>query len=203
MAQEDETTILQGWLDRLRAGDDRAREQLLESSNERLARLARKLLRGSPGVRRWEQTDDVLQNALLRLDRALKAVVPPTSRDYFRLAAAMIRRELIDLARHHFGPEGGGAHHASLGGDEVASGDAPGPSDRTQDPAQLASWTEFHEQVDALDEEDRELFDLLWYQGLSQPEAARILGLTERQVRHRWVKARLRLAGLLGGELPE
>src|SRR5262245_64782591 len=105
MAQDDATTILQGWLDRLRAGDDRAREQLLESSNERLARLARKLLRDSPGVRRWEQTDDVLQNALLRLDRALKAVVPPTSRDYFRLAAAMIRRELIDLARHHFGPE--------------------------------------------------------------------------------------------------
>ena len=54
----------------------------------------------------------------------------------------------------------------------------------------------------SLEDEDREIFDLLWYQGLTQVEAARILGLSERQVNRRWMAARLRLADALGGQLP-
>ena len=61
------TTRIQLRLDRLRAGDASARDELLTMACERLRRLARKMLRGYPGVRRWEQTDDVLQNATLRL----------------------------------------------------------------------------------------------------------------------------------------
>ena len=82
-------------------------------STERLTRIAAKMLKGYPGVARWEQGDDVAQNALIRLDRALRAVTPPTARDFFRLAAAQVRRELIDLARHYYGPRGLGAHHAT------------------------------------------------------------------------------------------
>ena len=39
-------------------------------------------------------------------------------------------------------------------------------------PIHLADWTEFHEQVDALTDEHREVFNLLWYQDLTQAEAA-------------------------------
>ena len=57
-------------LDRLRACDASARDELLNLAYHRLSRLAHKMLCGYPGVRRWEQTDDVLQNAMVRLCRA-------------------------------------------------------------------------------------------------------------------------------------
>ena len=198
----DDTTAIQGLVDRLRAGDDAAREALLGCAGDRLRRLARKMLKGYPGVGRWEQTDDVLHNALVRLDRALKSVAPPTALDFFRLAAAQIRRELIDLARHYHGPEGLGAHHLTGAGGDDPKRSADEPSDPTGDPARLAAWTEFHRQIEALGDEDRALFDLLWYQGLTQPEAAAVLGVSERTVNRRWIAARLKLSEALGGQLP-
>ena len=44
------------------------------------------MLRDYPRVGRWEQTDDVLQNALLRLWRALEDVRPATAREPTREA---------------------------------------------------------------------------------------------------------------------
>ena len=44
---------------------------------------------------------------------ALNDVKPALLRDFYRLAAVQVRRELIDLARHYYGPQGHGAHHAS------------------------------------------------------------------------------------------
>ncbi len=199
------TTRIQSRLDRLRAGDDSARDELLTVACERLGRLARKMLRSYPGVGRWEQTDDVLQNATMRLCRALDQVKPETVRSFINLAAVQIRRELIDLARHYDGPQGQGRHHASRAGREGDVASAPGPperADETDDPARLAGWTEFHERAGALPDPEREVFDLLWYQGLSQAEAADLLGVTERVVKYRWRSARLRLHELLGGRLP-
>ena len=205
LAHADQTTIIQGWIDRLRQGDDCAGAALLDCATARLARLARKMLKGYPGVGRWEQTDDVLQNALIRLDRALKTVAPPTARDFFRLAAAQIRRELIDLARRYSGPEGLGAHHSTCAGSDSPDGSRAGarePSDTTHEPGRLAAWTEFHRRIEGLPEEDREVFDLLWYQGLTQAEAATVLGVAERTVNRRWIAARLRLNQALAGRLP-
>jgi RNA polymerase sigma factor (sigma-70 family) len=205
LARADQTTVIQGWIDRLRSGDDSARAALLDCACDRLARLARKMLKGYPGVARWEQTDDVLQNALIRLDRALTAVAPPTARDFFRLAAAQIRRELIDLARRYSGPEGPVAHHSArrrAGDTEGSPGSVGEPSDATHDPGRLAVWTEFHRRIEGLADADREVFDLLWYQGLTQAEAASVLGLSERQVNRRWIAARLELSEALGGQMP-
>jgi RNA polymerase sigma-70 factor (ECF subfamily) len=204
MLPDDRTTVIQGWIDRLLAGDETAREALLECACGRLSRLARRMLKGYPGVARWEQTDDVLQGALLRLDRALSTITPSTARDFFCLAAAQIRRELIDLARRHSGPEGWGAHHASQAGriESDARADVLEPSDFTDDPARLMDWTEFHRQVDALEDDEREVFDLLWYHGMTQAQAAKILGVTERTVKRRWLAARLALSDALDGEPP-
>lgn len=205
MPRTDQTMIIQGWIDRLRDGDEFARAALLDCAGDRLTRLARKMLKGYPGVGRWEQTDDVLQNALVRLDRALKAVAPPTVRGFFRLAAVQIRRELIDLARRYSRLEGLGAHRWTGDGSnspDSSSADSSEPSDTTYEPGRLAAWTEFHHRIEGLSEDDREVFDLLWYQGLTQAEAAVVLGVAERTVNRRWIAARLNLHRALGGQAP-
>ncbi|WP_165234916.1 RNA polymerase sigma factor [Aquisphaera insulae] len=200
MAEGDSIQI-QGWLDRLGAGEAGAREALIACAVERLGSLTRRMLRDYPSVRRWEQTDDVFQNAAMRLYRALGSVLPPTARDFYRLAAAQIRRELIDLARRHQGPEGLGRRHESW----AQAGESAAPPDlaaESTDPSGLASWTEFHGQVDALESDQREVFDLLFYQGLSQDEAAALLGVSDRTIKRRWQEARLALFAKLGGKMP-
>jgi RNA polymerase sigma factor (sigma-70 family) len=200
----DRTTQIQLRLERLGAGDGSARDELLTIAGDRLSRLARKMLKSFPGVRRWEQTDDVLQNATMRLYRALECSAPESPRSFFNLAAVQIRRELIDLARHYYGPRGMGAHHASnLPGprDDSAVPQHAGGRD-TYDPSRLAAWTEFHAQIDALPDQEKEVFNLIWYQELSQAEVATLLGVTERVVKYRWRSARIKLHEMLDGRLP-
>lgn len=67
-------TLTQNLLDRIAAGDNLARETLISHYMERLRRLASVMLRGRAAVRRWEDTDDVLQNTLVRLNRALQVM---------------------------------------------------------------------------------------------------------------------------------
>jgi len=74
-----QTAHIQACLDRLSGGDEAARAELLGCACERLRNLARKMLRGFPKVHRWEQTDDVLQNAALRLHRTLQQLPVATS----------------------------------------------------------------------------------------------------------------------------
>jgi RNA polymerase sigma-70 factor (ECF subfamily) len=199
------STQIQLRLDRLRTGDEVARDELVKIACQRLSRLAQKMLRSYPGVRRWEQTDDVLQNAAMRLYRALDVVKPASVRSFLNLAGVQIRRELIDLARHYNGPRGQGRHHARQGrsDDSRAVARPRDPISDSDDPARLVDWTEFHDQVETLPAEEKEVFDLLWYQGLSQAEVAALLGVTERVVRYRWRAARLKLHERLGGRLIE
>ena len=109
------TAVLQRWLEQLQHGQEadfaEARDALLNHASDRLEALTRRMLRNFPRLRRWEQTGDVLQNAVLRLHRSLATIRPESARQFYGLAAAQIRRELIDLSRHHFGPEGAAAHH--------------------------------------------------------------------------------------------
>jgi RNA polymerase sigma factor (sigma-70 family) len=167
------STQIQLRLGFLPADDKTARDELLRVAYERLSRLARKMLQSYPGVRRWAQTEDILQSAALRLWRSLEQVRPESVRGFISLAAVQTRRELIDLARYYDGLQGSGRHRAGRIGSD-GSGDTPGPPDPgsdTDDPARLADWTEFHDQVEALPGEEKEVFDLLWYQGLPQDGA--------------------------------
>jgi RNA polymerase sigma-70 factor (ECF subfamily) len=202
---EASTTRLQGWIDRMRAGEPGARDELLNHACERLRRLTRKMLQDFARVRHWEDTDDVLQNALLRLWRALEAVPVASVQEFFRLAAAQIRRELIDLARHYYGPQGPGAKHATKGGGKSPESTPPPAYEKpttTHEPGDLARWSEFHERIEALPDKEREVVDLLWYQGLTQAEAAGVLGISVPTVKRRWLAARLRLQEALHGDLP-
>ena len=51
-AESNQSVLIQGWLDRLRGGDEGARGELLRCACERLRNLARKMLRAYPNVRR-------------------------------------------------------------------------------------------------------------------------------------------------------
>jgi RNA polymerase sigma factor (sigma-70 family) len=196
-----QTTEARDLLDRLRAGDNSARDRLIELAQGRFVALARAMLRRYPHVRRWEQTDDLLQAALLRLHRSLAEVRPEGVKHFDRLAAVQIRRELIDLARHYQGPEGLGAnHHTDGAGPDSRLGQV---AERLGKPETLEAWSAFHEAVDRLPEEERQIMDLLWYRGLTHAQAAETLDVATKTVQRRWVSARLMIRNALHGERPE
>jgi RNA polymerase sigma factor (sigma-70 family) len=193
-----QTTEAGDLLDRLRAGDDSARDRLIALAQGRFVALARAMLRRYPHVRRWEETDDLLQAALIRLHRGLAVVRPEDVAHFDNLAATQIRRELIDLARSYHGPEGIGANHHTDGIDpggrlaRVAEDDGM--------PGSLEEWTAFHEAVDRLPEEERQVMDLLWYRGLTHAQAAETLGVATKTIQRRWASTRLMIRDALKGE---
>lgn len=192
---------LERMVERLKAGDETARDELIRNSWDRLRRLAKKMLGDFPAVRRWEETDDVFQRSTVRLWEALKVVTPENTRHYFNLAALQVRRELIDLSRNLNGPQGINTNQDSVDGAETGQAAGSDGTD-TYDSNRLAVWTEFHESIDKLDEEDREVFQLIWYQGLRQNMVAELLGLSQKTVSRRWQSSRRRIYELLGGQLP-
>src|ERR1700752_2967339 len=112
--EADSTTQLQNLIDRINAGDCKAREELIGRACERLRRLTAKILQDYRRLRRFEDEDDVLQNVVLRLMRRLRAVSVTSVADFFYLAAREIRLELIDLARRYYGPSGQGTKEQEL-----------------------------------------------------------------------------------------
>ena len=178
---------LQISLDRLQAGDESARDELIHYSCERLKSLARKMMRPFGRLYRWEETDDVFQDAMLRLHRCLEDVRPESVAQFFGLAATQIRRTLLDMARRYYGPEGPGTHgHVNIG--------------ESNEPANPGQWVEFYEVLDTLPEDERAVVDLLWFEGLTQAEAAVALGVNERTIRRRWYSARYFLHKVLRHE---
>src|SRR5437016_4736692 len=90
----DRNTVLQNWLDRLKGGDEQARHELLKHAYSRLAVLARRKLKQ---FERRENTDFVLHEGLLRLEKALQQVRPDTVLQFFALASKHMRWVLLNL----------------------------------------------------------------------------------------------------------
>jgi RNA polymerase sigma factor (sigma-70 family) len=200
---EGNTTQLQGLLDLAAKGDDDAYGELIARASDRLLKLTSRMLRNYPHLRRWEQTDDVFQNAALRLYRSLQNLQPDSMRSFMGLATLEIRRELIDLIRHHFGPHGAAGKHHSDGGGSSSDGsvirNTPAPSG---EPDSLEAWSQFHETVDQLPEEEREVFQLVWYGGLQQQEIAALLSVSVPTVQRRLYRARQIIGATLHHEQP-
>jgi RNA polymerase sigma-70 factor (ECF subfamily) len=194
-----DTFQLHDYLDRYRAGDRAATDAFLRRVCGRMERLARSMLRSFPNVRRWADTDDVLQTALMRLLHTLEQTRPESTRHFANLAALHIRRELLDLARHfrHRLDRPRGAAD-SLDGER-----APEPVDPGGDSAgDLDLWSAFHERVDQLPVEEREVVGLTFYHGWTQAQIAELFQVDERTVRRRMRSATLKLTEALGGRLP-
>ncbi len=198
------TIAVQRCIDRINAGDSDVRDELIGIAFERLQRIAKKMKNGYDRVGRWEQTDDIVQNASMRLFESLKHVKIVDSRHFYRLAALQIRRELIDLCRHYHGRHGLGANHQTqmhAAADNTVAPPLHEVGQNSDDPQHMQQWSEFHESVDQLPENEREVFEMLWYHELPQEEVAKIVGLSVRQVKRIWRSAKLRLHDQLVGEL--
>jgi RNA polymerase sigma-70 factor (ECF subfamily) len=185
----------------MKEGDLAARERLIRGVCAQLERLARKMLRRFPNVQAWAETSDVLQNALMRLLRSLQQMEPPASMpQFYALAAQQMRRELLDLARRHCASHRPGMVHASqLPGGENGGFNPVAPAD---DPGELEYWCAFHEEVEKLPPEEREVVGLIFYHGWAQAAVGEMLQVTERTVRRRWASALVRLNQALGGRAP-
>jgi RNA polymerase sigma factor (sigma-70 family) len=183
-----ETGRMEACVDRLARGDISARDELLTFACGRMEQMARRMLKRFPNVRRWDETGDVVQNAAIRLYRTLGKVAPHDAKGFLGLAAVQIRRELIDLARKYAGPESHPANsetnYQRLDGDCRAKVDDA--ADHAETAEQMARWTALHEAAEKLPPEEKELFDLVWYMGLDQQEAADMVGCSVRTIKRRW-----------------
>jgi len=153
-----------------------------------------------------EDTDDVFQAAAMRLHRTLGRLAIDSPRDLLGLAVLQIRRELLDLARSHAGPESYAAHRGTNGIPGTGSADGQ-IVERIEDLATTASsldrWTRFQQAIDDLPDDLREIFQLVWFIGADQKTIAATIGCSERTVKNRWRAARLAIRSALDGEQPE
>ena len=188
---DDRIRQLEQLLERLRNGDGAAGSELLALAYERLRLLARKMFRQDfPRLGNLHETDSILHEAVLRLFRALQEVHPPSVHDFLTFSAAQIRRVLLDMARR----QDRRIRNVKELSDSSDPPMAAVPEPAGSDPSHLAQWSEFHEKVRELPDNEREVVDLYWYQGLTQAETARVLGVNEKAVSRRWLSARLKLA---------
>jgi RNA polymerase sigma factor (sigma-70 family) len=183
MTEGGTTVLVERWLKVLPEEDplarQNARDELIEHSRRRMQALCRTMfyssLRGS--VVDWE---DIYQEAALRVWNSLDEVRPATMREFFGLAATQIRRVLIDKCRKFL--------------KDPPPPDCRAAGDSAVDPESLTRWTEFHQSVEKLADKQREVVELLWYNDLTQTEAAEVLQVDASTVKRRWRAARLELA---------
>jgi RNA polymerase sigma factor (sigma-70 family) len=120
----------------------------------------------------------------------------------------------MDLTRHYFGRKKagdgddpprpvmlplGGKGPGDSNADDLAGID---PADSVTDMGEAELWYKFHECVQSMPDNEREVVELLWYQELTQEEAAELLSVDRSTVKRRWRAARKTLFDVLKGWLP-
>jgi RNA polymerase sigma-70 factor (ECF subfamily) len=189
MSAEPTTAAVQRYLDAL-AGDQPAEpivRALLDRSVRRLQLLCTNLL-----YRKYRrltlppvnlQPEEMLDAVVERLISAMRSVRPPTVRQFFALVNQHMRWELNDVARRL---------DEQPTAVEVREDMVPAPASSgsvlTPDGCRMLKA------IDDLPEDEREVFGLLHIQGLSQAEAAEVLGVSVRTVQRRLNRSLLLLA---------
>jgi RNA polymerase sigma factor (sigma-70 family) len=204
---DESTAVLQGQLERAVTGDAEARRRLLELTRDRLMRHAHRFLHGPYArLERFEQTDDVVQQLYLKIlenqDRFwVNANGEPVHSlaEFFGHTSAWMRDVLCDLLRKVYGRADNRPATRSLDSGPSDTGPRRELGSSSLDGEKLRRWTEFHEVVARLPDDLRAVFDLLWYQEMSQAAAAALLGIAVPTVKLRWMKARLQVQQALGG----
>jgi RNA polymerase sigma-70 factor (ECF subfamily) len=180
MSQFHTTTVVQRYLDAL-AGEtpaDPIIRALLDRSVSRLETLcANMLFRSYPRLARPPlnlETAELLGAVVERLLKALREARPRDVRQFFALANQHIRWELNDLARRLEEQPDALELREGLVPAAQSSGSALGPEARR-----------ILEAIEGLPEDEREAFSLIRIQGLTQAEAAGLLGVSSRTVQRR------------------
>jgi RNA polymerase sigma-70 factor (ECF subfamily) len=189
MSDEQTTAVVQRYLDAL-AGEQSPEpiiRALLDRSARRLQLVCSNLLYRSyqrlalPPLNL--QPDEMLSAVVERLLKALHSVHPQTVRQFFALVNQHMRWELNDLARRL------DEQPAAV---ELQEGMVPAPA--SSDSALTPVGRRMLDAIDKLPEDEREVFDLVRIQGLTQGEAAEILGVSAKTVQRRLNRSLLILA---------
>jgi len=196
---EGNTTIaVQRYLDEL-AGDSPAEpvvRALLDRAAGRLWRLCAALLhRSYPRLTRPPlnlQVDEMLSAVVERLLKALREARPTNVRQFFALASQHMRWELNDMARRlDEEPD------AVTLPPELVPAQASSESGLSPDALRIFGA------IDRLPEDDREVFDLVRIQGMSNAEAARVLEVSPMTVMRRLNRSLTQLATTLADLRPD
>jgi RNA polymerase sigma-70 factor (ECF subfamily) len=179
--EERTTAAVQRYLDEL-AGDAPAEpvvRALLGRAVRRLHQLcATLLLRSYPRLTQPPlnlQVDEMLSAVVERLLKALGAARPGTVRQFFALAGQHMRWELNDIARRLDEQPAAAELHEGL---------VPAPPD-SSDSGLSPDARRMLEAIARLPEDEREAFDLVRIQGMTQAEAAGVLGVSPMTVKRR------------------
>lgn len=198
MSDERTTVVVQRYLDEL-AGDSPAEpvvRALLDRAVRRLHLLCATLLyRSYPRLMQPPvnlQVDELLGAVAERLLKALRAVHPPTVRQFFALANQHLRWELNDLARRL------DDQPAAV---ELREGLVPAPP--SSGSGLSADGHRMLAAIGDLPEDEREAFDLVRVQGLTQVEAAQVLDVSVATVKRRLNRSLRLLTEKLGDLRPE
>src|SRR5262249_5109041 len=105
--------------------------------------------------------------------------------------------------RHFQGRRGIGANHASHGPSDDSQGPLAQSPARADDPDDLDMWCAFHQRVEELPLEEREVVGLIFYHGWTQAEVADVLHVHVRTVRRRWEAALVKLHRTLKPQAPD
>jgi RNA polymerase sigma-70 factor (ECF subfamily) len=191
------TVIIQRYLDALpwdAAAEPIVRE-LLERAAGRLRLLCGTLLHKSyPRLTRPPanlETNELLGDVVERLLKALRQARPTSARHFFALANQHMRWELNDMARRL---------DEQPAGVELREESAPAPA--SSDSGLSPDARRILEVIEGLPEDEREVFELVGIQGLTQAEAATVLEVSVMTVNRRLNEARLLLAERLADLRP-
>jgi RNA polymerase sigma-70 factor (ECF subfamily) len=127
----------------------------------------------------------VLAEVYQRLSKAIQKenVNPKTAREFFGLSAQHIRWQIRDMLRKRTSQQAGEDVLSQItGGSTPLSGAEEGEK-----------WELFWSAVDSLANEEREVFDLVWLNGLSQYEAAETIGKTRNQIDSIWRRIKIKI----------
>src|SRR5262249_37346048 len=141
----------------------------------------------------------VLHKVVIKLWRKIikKKVTFESARHYYNWASWQIRKTLLDLVRHFHGPHGIGANHST----DPSGGNIARQPDSANGPLTVKDWPELDEFIEGLPENQKELFKLRWYHGLSNEEIAKVMSVSVRTVKRWWLAIRLAIARRFGGKL--
>ncbi len=182
---------------RLRSGDETAMAALFERQRERLVRMVH--FRLDPRLVGRIDAEDVVQETFLEAEKRIGAF-RSDDKPFFVWIRLVAQQTLIDLFRKHVGAK------MRAAGREIsapASGTLSGLFvGHLTSPSQAALREELKQKVEAalasMDEIDREVLLLRHFEELSNKEAAAVLGIQENAASNRYVRALVRLKGLLG-----
>ena len=198
MDEECTTAVVQRYLDELAcdAPAEPVVRALLDRAVRRLHHLCATLLyRSYPRLTRPPlnlEADEMLGAVVERLLKALRQTRPRNVRQFFALASQHMRWELNDVARRLDQQPGAVELREGL----VA---APGRSDSGLAP----DGRRMLEAIGRLPEGEREAFDLVRIQGLTQAEAAQVLGVSTMTVNRRLNRGLQLLAEALDDLCPD